>query len=83
MDKCEICGKDWDIKVDGKHTYCAKHYVENEDKECLYWDVFHIMQGGKMGKSEDSSKRIFEEIKKKCPNHMKRYKEENQGINSN
>ncbi len=82
MDKCEICGKDWDIKVDGKHVYCAKHYVENEDGECLYCDLNNIMQGMNVGKSEESSKKILAEIKKKCPNHLKKYKKENPGTNS-
>jgi len=38
MEKCEVCGKDWDIKI-GDHCYCAVHYVENENEECLYWDL--------------------------------------------
>ena len=75
MDKCEICGKDWDMKVDN-HTYCAAHYVENESEECLYWDIYGIMEGNRIGKSEQSSKKILEEIKKKYPDHIKRYEKE-------
>ncbi len=80
MEKCEICGEDWDIKVDGKHIYCAEHYVENEGDECLYWDVVSIMDGRILGKSKNSSKKIFEEIKKKYPNLLERYKKENKII---
>ncbi|MBS3145913.1 hypothetical protein J4414_03875 [Candidatus Woesearchaeota archaeon] len=72
MDKCEICGEDWDMKS-GNHTYCAVHYVENEDEECLYWDLHGIEEGNDIGRTLESQARIWEEIKKKYPEHLKRY----------
>ncbi len=78
MEKCEICGKNWDIKVNN-HIYCAVHYVENEGEECLSWDIYGIMGGNRIGKSEQSSKRIFEEIEKKYPEYIKRYEKERLG----
>ena len=75
-EKCDICGKDWSIKVDGKHIYCAKHYVENEDEECLYEDLAGITEGYQVGKSKESSKKILKEIKKKHPEFLKRYEQE-------
>ena len=83
MDKCKICGKNGEMKVDNRYTYCIQHYVENEDDECLYWNLNRIMQEAKEGKLKESTKKLLAEINKKCPNHLKRYKEDNQDTNSN
>ncbi len=42
-----------------------------------------VMQEAKEGKLKESTKKLLAEINKKCPNHLKRYKEDNQDTNSN
>ncbi len=74
MEKCEICGRKGDIKV-GTHTYCAVHYVENEDKECIYWHFHGIMIKKQVNKHE---RKILSEIRKKYPQFMERFKKERQ-----
>ena len=73
MEKCEVCGEEWDVRTEG-HVYCAAHYAENEDAECLYWDVVRIKNGGILGRSPASSERILEEILKRNPGHLARYR---------
>ncbi len=73
-EKCEICGKKADMIVDN-HIYCALHYVENEGEECLRNDLMFVSGGAKLGISEESTKRILAEIKKKYPKLAEEWKE--------
>lgn len=46
------------------HEYCAVHYVENEDKECIY--EFIRCSEGLVG-SEARTRTILTELKRKYP----------------
>ena len=69
MDKCEVCGEEGDIRA-GVHVYCAVHYVENEDEECLFWNFYALMEKQDLSMHENN---LLVEIKKKYPGFMKRY----------
>lgn len=76
MQKCEICNQESEMKTDN-HEYCSIHYVEKEEKECLYWDLVAIMNHTQIGKSKEVSQKIKELILKKHPDLLNRYKEKN------
>ena len=70
MNKCEICGEKTYLILNN-HAYCLKHYIENEEEECLYWHFDSLMIS-----RDPESKKVLKEIKKKYPHFQKRYKEE-------
>lgn len=75
MEVCELCDAEVDMMVDS-HGYCAKHFVDKDDAECLYWSFHALMQGNFRGRSVQSSKIILDEIKKKHPEFLKKYEKQ-------
>jgi hypothetical protein len=65
---------DYDI-ISDKKAYCAKHYVESEDEECLFWDLYLMMEESQSRTLEEKSKRILAEIKRSYPNLIAKYEE--------
>lgn len=65
LTKCKICGKKAAKIVEGGETQlCAKHYVEQEDEECLKADLqMDIEDHGKI----IEPKEVQLEIKKQKP----------------
>jgi hypothetical protein len=68
FDKCKICGKKavTTIVIKGNRVHlCAKHYVKQEDEECLKWDLLRdIYDYNKI----NEPKEVQLEIKKQKPN---------------
>ena len=75
MERCEICQAEADMQVN-IHPYCAKHYVENEGEECLYWSLHAMVDKNlsNVNTLEEKWERIFEEIKKNYPQLIQRRK---------
>ncbi len=74
MEKCEVCGRDSVIVLDGK-PLCSKDYVDQDDEECLHWEAVRLNDEIKNGSTNTRSREILAEIMKKYPNILSRENE--------
>lgn len=74
MEKCRHCKNPTDIIIDNKHPYCAKHYVEQEELECLEYDIEYAQDSFFKAWKPELTKKIMQEIKKQHPELIKKWK---------
>ena len=74
MGNCIVCNQD-SVTILRENPYCARHYVENEEKECLHAYALTFSEEVKKGQADEKAKRIFTEILKRYPNILSRENE--------
>ena len=74
MGNCIVCNQD-SVTILRENPYCARHYVENEETECLHAYALTFSEEVKKGQADEKAKRIFTEILKRYPNILSRENE--------